>query len=134
MKNLERGYAGRPFEDPRNPQMEIVMTPWYHGVKWSLKSGYRGRTMAVENVCRVYERPDWQERNRIAELIAAAPEIAQERDTLKAEVERKDRALRLAEGRLAMLMSADLPESDHPGATQCVLDHVRAALTPESGT
>jgi len=68
-------------------------TKWYHGVKWTLKPGYRGRTMAVDGVCRVYECTDWQERNRRAELIAAAPETATERDRLAAENERLKRAL-----------------------------------------
>lgn len=43
-------------------------------------------------------------------------------------------ALRLAEGRLAMLLDADLPESDHPSATQYVLDKVRIALAAGAGT
>lgn len=37
-------------------------------------------------------------------------------------------ALRLAEGRLTMLMKADLPESDHPVATGYILNKVREAL------
>ena len=36
-----------------------------------------------------------------------------------------------AEGRLNMLLAASLPDSDHPGATAYVLDHVRATLSPK---
>ena len=43
-------------------------------------------------------------------------------------IERLEHALRLAEGRIAMLMRAELPESDHPTATEYVLGQVRSAL------
>lgn len=44
-------------------------------------------------------------------------------------------ALRLAQGRLEMLLDADLPDSDHPGATRYVLGVVQAALAGiETGT
>ena len=39
-------------------------------------------------------------------------------------------ALRLAEGRLEMLLPAELPNSDHPTATNYVLSRVRALLSP----
>lgn len=44
----------------------------------------------------------------------------------------KGYALRLASGRLQMLLGASLPDSDHPGATQHVLDVVNAALVGEA--
>jgi hypothetical protein len=37
-------------------------------------------------------------------------------------------ALRLAEGRLQLLLNAELPNSDHPSATRYVLDIVKRAL------
>jgi len=40
-------------------------------------------------------------------------------------------ALKLAEGRLELLLAASLPESDHPTATEYVLAQVRAALAAE---
>ena len=38
------------------------------------------------------------------------------------------RALELAEGRLSLLMNAELPDTDHPTATGYVLKQVRDAL------
>lgn len=51
----------------------------------------------------------------------------------EAQRDRMREALELARGRITMLMPADLPGSDHPGATQYVLSKVEAALSQRSG-
>jgi hypothetical protein len=51
----------------------------------------------------------------------------------EAQRDRMREALELARGRITMLMPADLPGSDHPGATQYVLSKVEAALSQGPG-